>query len=394
MRPWGFAFFTVLVGCGSSVATPDASDDGGARDASGSDVVVDAPSSDAADTSVPADANADAGVLTPIPCGQTFCRVDQTCTAGKCAFACKGSTVPGDYATVQSAVDGLASVGNDATICLAEMNYPEGQLFVRDPGNHGKALRIVGPSMDRSKITAHSYWFGGWSAVTFQGVHLDGTNADALDADFATHGGKVSLIATRLSGQSGVQATAGSGKSGELFVDGCELSVGGGYGVDAFANGNAALKITVQNTYAHGAGCATQAGTMYQGTLDLVFVNNTIVNCQAGLQLDVAANMKALYANNIFTGSTMWAISRSGTGMNVTHQNNALWGNVTNYSGTVGDGVGYVKSDCLLDTTGPAPTLKQGSPCRGAGDTSVSPASDFFGVSRGTPADIGAVEAP
>ena len=395
MRSWLLLSIPLFaMGCGSSPTTPlpDGGDDAGAADATiGTDGASDGASPDA-----PGDAPTDAGDAgpgaTPIVCGQTVCRIDQTCTAGKCTFPCTGYTVPGDYATVQAAIDGLAAAGNDATICLGEKTYAEGYLYVRDPAKHGKALRIVGPSMDRAKITAYGYWLGGWSSLTMQGVHLDGTTADALKADFGTSPGKISLVASRFSGQSGVEVSDNYGQTGELFVDGCDFPVGGGYAVQAFTISASNFKVTVQNSVMRGCGCAANAGATAQGTLDFRFVDNTVVGCGMGLWLEEAGNLTGHYANSIFTGANAVAIRRDNAGTKVTHANNALWANAANYQGTA-DGAGYVKTDCLLDQAGPAPTLELGSPCRGAGDLASAPALDFFAVPRGSPADIGATRA-
>ena len=141
-------------------------------------------------------------------------------------------------------------------------------------------------------------------------------------------------------------------------------------------------------------GTATTAGTGLQGAIDLRFVDNTIVGCDTGLWLDdEGSSTTALYANNIFTGATVAAVKRYGAGT-ATHGHNALFGNVTNYSGAAADGAGYVKTDCLLGTTGPVPALGQGSPCLGAADSTVAAALDFFSVPRGPTPDIGAVERP
>lgn len=388
MRRIAFASIVLFTAhCGSTpVASVDDASvaDASAADTSAADVLAEA-STDAGSPDA-----ADASVVKPIPCGQTFCRVDQTCNAGKCAFSCTGSTVPGDYATVQNAVDALAATGKDATICLDEHTYTEAQIIIKDPGAHKKSLTIIGLSMDRSKIAGDVYVLnqGGFGAVTFQGVHLaGGATSTALQlGDNPTT--KVSLLACRLSGQTGVTSY-----DGELLVDGCDIAVGKGYGVESFNNGSLPAKVTVQNSYIHGCGAGVSAGTMGGNVnMDFRFLDDTVVGCGDGLSLSVDTSMTALYANSIFTGETV-GVRRTGAGTQVTHGHNALWGNVSNYVGAA-DGPGYVKADCLLDTTGPAPALKPGSPCLGAGDPSVAPATDFYGVPRGAKADIGAVQSP
>jgi hypothetical protein len=396
MRAWSIFLVPLLaVGCGSSPTSPlpDGGDDAAVPDATtGPDGATDATASDAAGDALAPDASDGGPAPMPVVCGASVCRVDQTCTAGKCTFPCTGYTVPGDYATVQAAIDGLAAAGNDATICLGEKNYAEGYLYIRDTAKHGKALRIIGPSMDRAKITAYGYWLGGWSSLTVQGVHMDGLGATALQADLANNPGTITLVASRFSGLSGVNVSNGYGKNCELLVDGCDFPVGAGYAVAVSTIGAGTLKATVQNSVMRGCGCAANAVVLQSGTLDFRFTGNTVVGCGMGLWLEEGPNMSGYYADSIFTGANAVGIRRDNPSTKVTHTSNALWANAANYQGTA-DGPGYVKTDCLLDTTGPAPTLKQGSPCRGAADLATAPAKDFFGVPRGTPADIGATRA-
>src|SRR5512139_822524 len=86
----------------------------------------------------------------PVTCGGSICAAGQTCNAGNCTFGCAGASVPGDYATLQTAVDALAAVGQDATICIGNATLTESQVFVRDQASHGKTLQIIGESVDRS----------------------------------------------------------------------------------------------------------------------------------------------------------------------------------------------------------------------------------------------------
>jgi hypothetical protein len=368
--------------------------DGGADD-NDAHVVVDA--SGDGDAALAQDARGDSGTIAPIACGTTVCRADQVCSAGKCAFACTGATVPGDYATVQEASDALAATGQDATICLGEKSSVEAQVFVRDPGNHGKKLTIVGLSANRSKIVGEVIWAGGWGVLEVRGVGFTGPgNGSAFEAPLWAHPGKLKFVASRFEGLTGLYAGGGSGTA-EIAVDGCDFAVGQGYGVQANSSGNsaspAALKLTVENSYLHDCGAALSVSTSGTGTMNVRFVGNSVVGCGAGIDVGLTGGdgVSAGYTNNLITGANT-AISVKGSAK-VAHGRNALWGNTTNYAGTAADGVGYVKADCLLDKSGPAPTLGVGSPCRGAGDPATATSTDFYGTPRGTTIDIGAVEA-
>jgi hypothetical protein len=132
-------------------------------------------------------------------------------------------------------------------------------------------------------------------------------------------------------------------------------------------------------------------------------VNNTLVGCMRGIyaptQLDPAGSPihDVLIENNIVANHSIVGISHESFGtMNsqttFVTGNNALWGNTTNYDGGAIDGPGYVKQDCAISGTPPAPGA--GSPCLGAGDATSAPDHDYFGHARTAPVDIGAVEVP
>jgi hypothetical protein len=331
------------------------------------------------------DGPADAAV--PVTCGGSICRSDQTCEAGRCTFACAGYTVPGDYATIGAAIDALAATGADATICLADQSYSEPTIYIRDPGQHGKALRIVGPAMDRATINADFSVQTGWGSVTFKGVHVAaGTNRTAITSSGAA---TVEVIATKLSGYNGVYAY----QRHDLTLDGCEIVPHSGYGVGAYASSSGPLKVIVRNSYFHAtAGAyAVRAQTQSPYAIELTFVNNTVVGLDVGLEL--SAITTATIANNLFTGATTHAMSWL-SGTTVTRHHNALWGNVTNYAGLASDGESTIKTDCMLDLATRVPSLRAGSPCRDAGDASTAPPADFYGAARAMPPDLGAVEAP
>jgi len=95
------------------------------------------------------------------------------------------------------------------------------------------------------------------------------------------------------------------------------------------------------------------------------------------------------YVNNIISNSTMVGVT-VGTGLTgVTHSNNALFGNTTNFAGAAVEGSGYVKSDCQIEIT---TQTKTGSPCRGVCKTDGASAVDFWNAARGSKIDLGAVQ--
>ena len=73
------------------------------------------------------------------------------------------------------------------------------------------------------------------------------------------------------------------------------------------------------------------------------------------------------------------------------HDHNALFGNMTNFSGSAVADPNGLREDCNLDMGSP-PGLQSGSPCRGAGDPMLAPDHDFYGDPRGATPDIGALQ--
>jgi len=346
-------------------------------------------STDAHDPDGRGDPTKDGGVdgppSQPVTCGGSICVVGQTCNAGTCTFGCAGASVPGDYATLQTAIDALAAVGQDATICIGSATLSEGQLFIRDQANHGKTLQIIGESIDHSTINAEVYVQSGWKAVTLKGVHVSvASNRTAVRSQIGS-GAKLAVVASKLSGQTGLDIS----QPQEVVVDGTEFVTTGGYGVSTFVTfGQATTRI--ENSYFRGTGYSLRAATS-GGTIGMQFVGNTVIGPSVGL--DLSGSTTALIANSLFTGTTSFAMQWTST-TTVTRNNNALWNNETNYGGLASDGPNYLKLDCMLDMTPRIPTLRAGSPCRDAGDPTVSSTHDFHGAARGTPPDLGAVEAP
>lgn len=323
---------------------------------------------------------------TPVTCGGTICVAGQTCNAGSCTFGCAGASVPGDYATLQTAVDALAAVGNDATICIGSATLTESYVYVRDSANHGKTLKIIGESVDRSTISADIYVQSGWSSVTFKGVHISvPSNRIAMRSNIGASS-KLVIAASKLSGNTGLDIS----QPQEVSVDGVEFVTSGGYGVSTFtSSGTVAVKI--ENSYFRGTGYSvrTSNSTTNGGATNLTFIGNTVVGPSIGLYLDNATT--ATVANSMFTGTTSFAMQWPAS-VTVTRHHNALWNNATNYGGIASDGASYLKVDCLLDMAPRIPSLEPGSPCRDAGDASAGSDHDFHGTARGTPPDLGAVE--
>ncbi len=323
-----------------------------------------------------------------IACGPTFCRSDEKCSSSSCMYDCTGTKVPGDYATITSAVTALAATGADATICLGAIQAGE-SVSISDVSARNKRLKII--ATVPLQTTLGSVTVGaGFSEVTLVGF---GTSATMNVSGAA----KVILRDLKLQSASGaalqIRTTSGVTTPSVITVDGCDIgsSTASGYGVYVDNTYTSPLDVSVTNSYIHGGSYGVyQYGS--GGTLSLKLVNNTIDKAQYGINLSGSGAATVAYVNNIISNSTMVGVT-VGTGLtSVTHSNNALFGNTTNFAGSAVEGTGYVKTDCQLELTTGVPQTKTGSPCRGVGKTDGAPAVDFWNASRGSKIDLGAVQ--
>lgn len=377
------AVLILLAACGSG--SPSSGGDAPPTDAS--DPIDDGSSGG---DGASGDAAIDALVVTPTTCGSRTCRIDETCDQGTCKAApCVGATVPGDYATIQTAATALAAAGNDATICLATQTYTATDILLDDTGDHGKTLRIMGQGMDRSKVMGRFLIGSGWSKVIIQGVEITAPGGAAI-SNTAYVSPDVEIERSRLHGDTGIAASQQINLSIRSTV------------IDAPGSGIALLHNTttvgpmvvrVENSLLSGtSGWAIVASNFIaSGAITLSVIGSTFADLSVGIHLE--GGVIATISNNIFTGITGHALAWTAPDT-VTHTNSALWGNVNNYDGIASDGAGVVKADCLLTQASPVPGLGAGSPCRDAGDPAHPTTHDFYGVPRSSPQDIGAAEAP
>jgi hypothetical protein len=325
------------------------------------------------------------GGTAAVPCGTSFCRADQTCSGNVCqASACAGPSVPGDYATISAAITALANTGTDVTICLKAQTYPSSTFAIADSANHQKSFKLVGVSADATIIQGSVTLGTGFASASISNVTIDGGQSSyALQASSAST--TFTLTASRLRGSSVTSLY----NFGTITFDGVDVqpAQNNGYAIQISApSGSSASHFVLKNSYLHDCAYGVYASSVQ--TVDVM--NNTILNCQNGIYGGGSGTLN--YWNNVIAKSM-------GNGVNiqspvtVTHGNNALWGNMTNYAGLAVAGAGYVTSDCNLDTHSP-PAPGAGSPCKHAGDVTHAPAVDYYDVTRSSPVDIGAVETP
>jgi hypothetical protein len=405
-------FHTILcAACGSGNTNRDAADGSSAadgamptRDAS-SDAPPRAPEGGPQDGSTGSEASAghDAGLdvglgdaghdaalddaTDSVMCGTSTCFVGQSCVSGACAFTdCIGDSVPGDYATVQDAVTALAPVGG--TICLGAQMYDESVGFglaaplsttivIQGVSPAQTVLQSLGIEADESS-----------PSVVLKGLTLGSLFVNAYDGLIS-----VTMSASKLEGIGG---PLGGGLA--ITLDGVEItssSTAGPVISLGVSDMGDSLSLTVENCYIHDTGgisLSTEYGYGMGLSFNATFLNNTFVDNTTAIdnaaeEEGSSGSVASSYFNNLFVNNGL-ALDLAMTG---TTGNNALYGNTTNYAGMAVDGPGYVKANPMLDTSTP-PGLESGSPCRGAGDAAQAPSHDYWGKSRGSIVDIGAVQ--
>lgn len=400
-----FAFSLGLGACtAQGMGFSDANGEGGAGDPStdggGGDAKIGEGGGPGSDAHV-GPGGSDGG---PSKCGSQVCVGGATCVASACVYGCVGSNVPGDYATVQAAATALAPTGG--TICLAAQSYVESVSV-----SSTMPISIIGISSDKSIL--QGLYLGGTNTtvkgvgvtnyasvssgtVVLAGVDFKGVSSPALSIDCAsTAGCSVAVTGSKFS--SPASNALHMRHTYPLTFTMGESEVAGGtsyYGIDIQEAGYSPanpLNITVQNSYIHGA----SKGFYYWGsssysTPTMKLDNNTFMTNTTGLQTAQSYPMTLSYYNNIFSENTTGVDLIAGS--TVTHGNNGLFGNVSNYASTAVDGAGYVKADLMLDKSTTPPSLKPGSPCVGSGDRTNAPSFDYWGNSRATSVDIGAVQ--
>ncbi len=333
---------------------------------------------------------------TRLSCGGSYCRGDQTCNAGSCQFACVGTNVPGDYATIQAAINANAGT-SDLTICLKAQNYPETVSATSSPATP-KNLTIIGVSSSVSSINAMTFEYAPFSNIAIRGVSITtGINLDYLQKPIQFVGCKItttSYTAVTIEG------------AADVLIDGCDVSSNASYPAIndmvypvTSTSIPGSQKLVVQNSYVHDSYLGVElslnqyfsSGSAPTATVNVI--NDTFNNNSTAIQTGGSYEpVTFTYANNLIVNDKTYGIDQEATQETITTKNNALFGNTNNYSGSAVDGPSYVKADVKLDSTQNPPGLSADSPARGAADSTMAPSTDFWGVARSSSTDIGAIQ--
>ncbi|MDC3980525.1 hypothetical protein [Polyangium jinanense] len=324
-------------------------------------------------------------------CPDPTCRADQACVAGECEFTCDGVSVPGDYATIQSAVSALEQLGG--TICVKPGTYTED---VTIDNLHTSLLTIRGAAADKVTLQGHVKVGAGLTpdgeGLVFEGITVtDGLRVTAYPPvviractlqGMTTPGLDIVIV------QSAVHET--------VTVDGCDISSAQQGALRVQSDGTTGMGVVakVTNSYLHDSAigaeivattCCSNSGKVTRVSL----TNNTITNNGTGINTYFFLQTLELgYFNNLIRGNDVGVDLYAGTA--ATFGNNALSGNTTNYAGSAVPGPGYVTADPLLTASVP-PAPGEGSPLLDKADPAKAPPLDFWAKPRTNP-DIGAVE--
>lgn len=301
--------------------------------------------------------------------------------------------VPGDFATIQAALDAALP----------------GDTILVDPGTYMENLRFNGKN-----VTLKST--GGPGGTTIQGT--GGTTVDigpggailgftitggtaTFGAGMSVNGGGTVITGNvfdgNRQGSGGFGAAIGGNNSSPIIqqnvfqnnsCDGQFLS-----GVVSFVNTSSPR---IVNNIFQDNPCRAINMTLPSGSLPQV-INNTIVRNVSGVRVDrrIPTNQQ-VYRNNLIVGNQIGLEVDFGVeSFNPTWENNLVFNNGTDYRGIVDQTGqnGNISADPLLvDFDNGDYHLQSGSPAIGAGSTQDAPEVDFDGVLRGNSIDIGAFQ--
>jgi len=286
--------------------------------------------------------------------------------------------VPGDYATIQAAID-AASPGN--TIAVSPGTYTGNLNF---NGKNVTLQSVAGPSrtiIEGSNGTAVQIGANG-AIVGFTIRNAFGDFAGGMEAHGAGTLVKNNIFKSNTGFGAGIWGNNASPIiDANIFLNNsCDeqyLS-----GVISFVNTSSPLLVNniMQNNPCRGINMTLPSGNTPQ------VINNTLVSNRAGIRVNRYTSVAQIYRNNIIVGNDVGFEVDGGTDAdNPVWQNNLVFGNGANYSGTADQtGLsGNISADpSFLDQAGGVYYPNAGSPLVDQGNGTGAPSADFLGRTR------------
>jgi hypothetical protein len=349
---------------------------------------VDASSEAASGAGKDADVEAGPGEPSgPVSCGPYRCVVGQSCVDGACRFTgCAGLTVPGDYARV---IDAVAALGSDGgTICVGAGTFDE-DVEIEEKG----PVTLQGVSAQMTDLHIVDVTSG---SLTVRGMQVDFLESFvAADETAYTLNVTASILGNAAQGLTACELDV-EGGSLEATFDGVEM-IGlseSSPELEVYQSGDSRLSLALLNSYLH-AGPNGLIYTVGSGGAPVatVVAENNVFEDDDGSGISIAAagaNVTATIYNNIFENDGA-GITVSGAGGSYGYD--ALYDDGSAYGGSWTGVASDILGDPMLDGSADPPSLLAGSPCLGAADPTHAPSHDFYGTSRGSHPDIGAVQA-
>ena len=334
-------------------------------------------------------------------CAGELCYAGETCVDGGCELGgCNGVTVPGDYATIQSAVTALAGAGG-GTICLAAQAYAESVSVT--------AGSFTLQGVDRKRSTLNNLGVQA-SSVTIIGMAIGTCVIDDFSLSDVAFTAKNAAILSGLALSTGGSPNFSSIGSISLTLDAVDVGAnplggqGGAisidFGVYYLGPPLPSVTLSVTNSYFHGSSSDNPGlfigGPPYEDgynawNLTVTLENDTFdgvgVLDSFSPGTNPASTSTLTVTNTLFVNAPLALSSQATT----TDSYDGFYGNTTNFAGVVIPGAKLVTGNPSLDTSTP-PGLLAGSPDRGAGNPAGAPAHDFYGRPRSASVDIGAVQ--
>jgi len=302
--------------------------------------------------------------------------------------------VPGDYPTIQAALDAAAS---GDTVLVDPGTYPEHIDFlgkdIRLESTGGPAVTILNPPQTNGAVIGPG---GAFIGFTVTGA------AEYFGAGMDVHGAGTLIQGNIFDGNVGLAGGFGAAIGGNIASPTIDRNIfRNNICDDQFISGVVVLvndsHPRITNNVFHDNPCRAINMTL-PDTATVEVVNNTIVGNKVGVRVDRRVETEnQIYRNNIVVGNDIGLQVEFGIdSFDPTWENNLVHGNDTNYAGTADKTgtAGNISADPLfVDPANDDYRLTAGSPAIDAGSAALAPGTDFNGDPRPIDGDLDGIAA-